>query len=257
MFFDAFQAAIGSCTLDDAAFFVLASVIGSYPARGELLLDAGALALSKDEGPRHVRPDCGYGVLVHPLSRRPARPRARRGEPGARPGARRAGGDAAQPIGAKVLVSRTTRASRRRCTSATSSCVATRWSTSGAPPAAGEISRRRRGEVARVPFGHVSSAIRRPGRAAGAEGKRRIHSGAEGSRETSPRAQRASAIRRPGRRQGEAPVHSGAGEVAIPAGSRDLPSRATRSSAIRRPGGPPRRGEGAGFTPGRTRLPLR
>ena len=72
-FFDAFQAAIGSCTLDDVAFFVLASVIGSYPARGELLLDAGALALSKDEGPRHVDAECGYGVLVHPLSRRPRR----------------------------------------------------------------------------------------------------------------------------------------------------------------------------------------
>ena len=42
-FFDAFQVAIGSCTLDDAAFGVLATVIGSYPARGELLLDAGAL----------------------------------------------------------------------------------------------------------------------------------------------------------------------------------------------------------------------
>jgi D-serine deaminase-like pyridoxal phosphate-dependent protein len=104
-FFDAFQAAIGSCTLDDVAFFVLASVIGSYPARGELLLDAGALALSKDEGPRHVRPDCGYGVLLDPLSRRPRRGLALaalsqehgevRGEPEA---------VAAQPIGARVLV---------------------------------------------------------------------------------------------------------------------------------------------------------
>ena len=69
-FFDAFQAAIGSCTLDDVAFFVLAAVIGCYPARGELLLDAGALALSQDAGPRHVDAECGYGVLVHPLSRR-------------------------------------------------------------------------------------------------------------------------------------------------------------------------------------------
>jgi D-serine deaminase-like pyridoxal phosphate-dependent protein len=69
-FFDAFQAAIGSCTLDDVAFFVLAAVIGCYPGRGELLLDAGALALSKDAGPRHVDAECGYGVLVHPLSRR-------------------------------------------------------------------------------------------------------------------------------------------------------------------------------------------
>ncbi len=70
VFFDAFQAAIGSCTLDDAAFFVLATVIGSYPERGVALLDAGALALSKDEGPRHVDPECGYGVLIDPRSRR-------------------------------------------------------------------------------------------------------------------------------------------------------------------------------------------
>ena len=104
-FFDAFQAAIGSCTLDAAAFFVLATVIGTYPARGELLLDAGALALSKDEGPRHVDPECGYGVLVHPLSRRP-----RRGvrlvaltqEHGQVRGSPES--VAAQPIGTKVMV---------------------------------------------------------------------------------------------------------------------------------------------------------
>ncbi len=70
-FFDAFQAAIGSCTLDDAAFSVMATVIGSYPERGVALLDAGALALSKDEGPRHVDPECGYGLLVDPVARRP------------------------------------------------------------------------------------------------------------------------------------------------------------------------------------------
>jgi len=71
VFFDAFQAAIGSCTLAEVAFFVLATVIGSYPERGALLLDAGALALSKDPGPRHVDPECGFGVLLDPESRRP------------------------------------------------------------------------------------------------------------------------------------------------------------------------------------------
>lgn len=64
VFHDAFQAALGSCTLADAAFSVLASVIGCYPARRELVLDCGALALSKDSGPRHVDPRCGFGVLV-------------------------------------------------------------------------------------------------------------------------------------------------------------------------------------------------
>jgi D-serine deaminase-like pyridoxal phosphate-dependent protein len=70
-FFDAFQAAIGSCTLADAAFLVAATVIGSYPERGAALLNAGALALSKDEGPRHVDPECGYGVLLDAATRRP------------------------------------------------------------------------------------------------------------------------------------------------------------------------------------------
>jgi len=104
-FFDAFQAAIGSCTLADVAFFVLATVIGSYPARGELLLDAGALALSKDEGPRHVDPECGYGLLVHAVSRRPRRGlklAALTQEHGQVRGA--AETVAAQPIGTKVLV---------------------------------------------------------------------------------------------------------------------------------------------------------
>jgi D-serine deaminase-like pyridoxal phosphate-dependent protein len=103
--FDAFQAGIGSCTLEAVAFFVLATVIGSYPARGELLLDAGALALSKDEGPRHVDAECGYGVLVHPISRRPRRGlrlAALSQEHGEVRGEAEA--IAAQPIGTKVLV---------------------------------------------------------------------------------------------------------------------------------------------------------
>jgi D-serine deaminase-like pyridoxal phosphate-dependent protein len=70
-FFDAFQAAIGACALDDAAFLVAATVIGSHPERGVALLDAGALALSKDDGPRHVDPECGYGVLLGAAAGRP------------------------------------------------------------------------------------------------------------------------------------------------------------------------------------------
>lgn len=63
-FFDAFQAGIGSCTTDDCAMTVLASVIGVHPDRDQILTDAGALALSKDAGPRHVIPDCGYGIVL-------------------------------------------------------------------------------------------------------------------------------------------------------------------------------------------------
>ncbi len=62
IFYDAFQAAIGSCSVADVAFGVLATVIGHYPGRNGLLVDAGALALSKDPGPVHVDPDCGFGL---------------------------------------------------------------------------------------------------------------------------------------------------------------------------------------------------
>lgn len=48
MFGDAFQAGVGSCSVGDIAVSVLATVIGQYPQRGELIVDAGALALSKD-----------------------------------------------------------------------------------------------------------------------------------------------------------------------------------------------------------------
>ncbi len=64
VFHDAFQAAIGSCALEDIAFAVLASVIGRYPSRREVLVDAGALSLSKDEGARHADPGCGFGRLA-------------------------------------------------------------------------------------------------------------------------------------------------------------------------------------------------
>jgi len=69
-FFDAFQAAIGSCSLDDVAFSVLVSVIGRYPERNELLVDGGALALSKDPGPTHVDPGLGFGVVLTAQARR-------------------------------------------------------------------------------------------------------------------------------------------------------------------------------------------
>jgi len=62
-FFDAFQVAIGSCSVQDVAFSVLATIIGSYPERSGFLVDAGALALSKDPGPVHMDPDCGFGLI--------------------------------------------------------------------------------------------------------------------------------------------------------------------------------------------------
>lgn len=63
VFYDAFQAAIGSCSLAECALSVLVKVIGQYPDQNKLLINAGALALSKDGGPRHVDAECGYGVF--------------------------------------------------------------------------------------------------------------------------------------------------------------------------------------------------
>jgi D-serine deaminase-like pyridoxal phosphate-dependent protein len=64
IFFDAFQAAIGSCDLDDVAFSLLATVISVDTQQARAIIDAGALALSKDLGPIHVDPECGFGLPV-------------------------------------------------------------------------------------------------------------------------------------------------------------------------------------------------
>jgi D-serine deaminase-like pyridoxal phosphate-dependent protein len=63
VFYDAFQATLGSCRLEDVAVSVLTTVVGSYPERNTLIVDAGALALSKDTGPEHIQPGFGYGVV--------------------------------------------------------------------------------------------------------------------------------------------------------------------------------------------------
>jgi D-serine deaminase-like pyridoxal phosphate-dependent protein len=63
VFYDRFQSAIGSCELESAAFTVLATVLSHYPDRNEILIDAGGLALSRDEGPTHLDPDCGFGEV--------------------------------------------------------------------------------------------------------------------------------------------------------------------------------------------------
>ena len=74
VFFDAFQATLGSCTRDEVAVSVLATVVGSYPDRGQAIIDAGALALSKDISPEHLDPNFGFGLVcdvdLHPLNAR-------------------------------------------------------------------------------------------------------------------------------------------------------------------------------------------
>lgn len=61
-FFDVFQATIGSCGVDDISLSVVTEVISVDVARGQVIVDAGALALSVDPGARHVDPDCGFGI---------------------------------------------------------------------------------------------------------------------------------------------------------------------------------------------------
>src|SRR5262245_51674640 len=64
VFNDLDQEFIGSCGAGDLALSVLASVIGHYPHRNQLLVDAGALALSKDISAQEFRPEVGYGAIV-------------------------------------------------------------------------------------------------------------------------------------------------------------------------------------------------
>lgn len=74
VFFDAFQSTLGTCTRDDVAVSVLSTVVGSYPDRGQAIIDAGALALSKDTSPDHLDPNFGFGLVcdvdLHPLPAR-------------------------------------------------------------------------------------------------------------------------------------------------------------------------------------------
>lgn len=64
VFFDLTQAALGNCTPEDTVLSVLASVVHRDFARRQVVLDAGAIAMSKDRGPVEFVSDAGYGRLV-------------------------------------------------------------------------------------------------------------------------------------------------------------------------------------------------
>lgn len=61
--FDRTQYAIGSCTMENIALSVLTEIIGIYPERNTILIDAGALALSKDAGAVHAQANEGFGIV--------------------------------------------------------------------------------------------------------------------------------------------------------------------------------------------------
>lgn len=65
-FFDVMQVAIGSCTVDDVALSVLAAVVHRDKARGKIILDAGAIAMSKDAGIDDTDGVTHFGRLVTP-----------------------------------------------------------------------------------------------------------------------------------------------------------------------------------------------
>lgn len=70
MFFDLVMHGVGVCSTDDLAISVLATVIGTKPEKGWILVDAGWMALSRDRGTAAQRVDQGYG-LVCDLSGKP------------------------------------------------------------------------------------------------------------------------------------------------------------------------------------------
>ncbi len=63
VFYDRQQVNCGACSTSDIAATVLARIVGIYPHNNHFLIDAGALALSKDLAPPHT----GYGsIRLHP-----------------------------------------------------------------------------------------------------------------------------------------------------------------------------------------------
>ncbi len=64
MFFDRMQRDLGSCGPDQIVLTVLASVVSHNPASGRIVIDAGALALSKDPGRRVSGEPASYGELT-------------------------------------------------------------------------------------------------------------------------------------------------------------------------------------------------
>ena len=65
--FDLAQTSLGSCTVDDIAVSVLTTVIGHNPRSRRMLIDAGALALSKDVSANRQGKHVGFG-LVCPMN---------------------------------------------------------------------------------------------------------------------------------------------------------------------------------------------
>jgi D-serine deaminase-like pyridoxal phosphate-dependent protein len=64
VFFDLVMAGLGVCAIEDIAVGVLTSVIGHQATRGQLIVDAGWMALSRDRGTQGQAVDQGYGLVT-------------------------------------------------------------------------------------------------------------------------------------------------------------------------------------------------
>ena len=76
-FYDFMQVAAGVCAAEDCAVTVLASVVSHQGGAGHVVVDAGALALSKDPGPHDPALARGFGPVVEGLAGPRLDPRVR------------------------------------------------------------------------------------------------------------------------------------------------------------------------------------
>ena len=67
-FYDFMQLAAGVCAAEDCAVTVLASVVSHQPGADHAVVDAGALALSKDPGPNDPALARGFGPVLRGLA---------------------------------------------------------------------------------------------------------------------------------------------------------------------------------------------
>lgn len=63
VFFDLFQAGVGSCQISDIACSLLVTVIGHQKDKGWIITDGGWMAMSRDRGTANQKVDQGYGLV--------------------------------------------------------------------------------------------------------------------------------------------------------------------------------------------------
>lgn len=67
VFYDYTQVLLNCCKIEDCALSVLSTVVSVNKHLKYLVVDAGALALSKDAGPQQIQNYCGFGVILNDI----------------------------------------------------------------------------------------------------------------------------------------------------------------------------------------------